>query len=94
MDSKELFEIKIGEETYKARKLSGYRLLKEIGDPNKDAADMYRDLILACIAEPELTKEDVEEMDPVLFLKLGVELLNLHRGDLADFRNLIGFKEM
>lgn len=87
--SSEHFEIKIGEEVFKAHKLSGYRLLKTIGRENADAADMYRDLILACVKEPQLSREEVEEMDPKTFLKLGLELLKVHQVDLTDFRELI-----
>jgi len=89
----EHFEIKIGEEVFKAHKLSGYRLLKTIGRENADAADMYRDLILACVEEPQLSREEVEEMDPKTFLKLGLELLKVHQVDLADFRELINSEE-
>ncbi len=89
----ELFEIKIGEQVFKAKKLSGYRLLKTFGSGDKDAADMYRDLILACVMEPELTKEQVEELDSEVFLKLGVELLKLHRGGLEGFRELMNLSE-
>jgi|Deesub1362A_J573_1020465.scaffolds.fasta_scaffold00761_18 hypothetical protein len=85
----ELTELKIGETVYKVQKLSGYRLLKTVGREDKDPADMYRDLILACIKKPKLTKKDVEEMDAAEFLRLGVELLGIHRGDLQDFRELM-----
>ena len=79
-------EIKIGNRVFKVQKLSGYRLLKILGQADKDAADMYRDLILACV--PELTKEEVEEFPPEVFLKLGVELFKLHQGGLEGFREL------
>ena len=85
----ELFEIKIGEQIFKARKLSGYRLLKTIGRENIDAADMYRDLILACVEEPMFTRKEVEDLDPETFLKLGLELVKMHQGDIQDFRELI-----
>ena len=81
-------ELKIGDRVFKVQKLSGYRLLKILGQADKDAADMYRDLILACVMEPELTKEEVKELSADVFLKLGVELFKLHQGGLKGFREL------
>ncbi|RLI77424.1 hypothetical protein DRP04_11405 [Archaeoglobales archaeon] len=81
-------ELQIGGQTFKVQKLSGYRLLKVFGDGNKDPADLYRDLILACVEEPKLTKEQVEEMNAATFLKLGAEITKLHASDLENFQNI------
>jgi len=88
----ELIEIKIDETVFKAQKLSGYRLLKVLGG-DRDEADAYRDLILACVKEPQLSKEEVEEMDSPVFLKLGTELLKHHMGDLRGFRNFMNLSK-
>jgi len=81
-------ELQIGNQTFKVQKLSGYRLLKVFGDGSKDPADLYRDIILACVEEPQLSKEEIEEMDATTFLKLGAEITKLHAGDLENFQDI------
>lgn len=68
-------------------------LLKVFGDGNKDPADLYRDLILTCVEEPELTKEHVEEMNATTFLKLGAEITKLHACDLENFQNIANLRK-
>jgi len=81
-------EIKIGDTVFKIKKLSGYKLLKQFG-ANKDIADTYRDLILACVEEPKLSKKEVEEMDSRVFLKLGAEIIKLHAPDLKEIEDFL-----
>jgi len=81
--------VKIGEKMFEIEKLSGYRLLKVLGDGSKDVADVYRDLILACVISPKLTKEDVESLEPAEFFKLGAEIVNLHSSDLKNLEGLM-----
>ena len=81
-------KIEIGNKTFEIEKLSGYRLLKVLGDGSKDIADTYRDLILACVKNPEMTKEEVENLEPVVFFKLGAEIIKLHNPDLKNLEDL------
>jgi len=79
-------EIPLGETVYKI-KIKWTQTSEIFGDRNKDLADLYRDLILTCVEELELTKEQVEEMDTAIFMKLGAEITKL-QGDLKNFQDI------
>ena len=55
----ELIEIKVGEDTYKVKKLSAYQVTKTIGPGGLDLADVHVNLILASVVEPKMKREDV-----------------------------------
>ena len=65
--------VKLNGIEYKLRKPGEYRVLKAYGNDFKDMADILRDMILACVEEPELTAEEVEDLDG--FLHLGFKVL-------------------
>jgi len=50
-------KVEIDGRTFEIEKLSGYKLLKVVGDGSKDPADVTRDLILMAVKEPQMTKE-------------------------------------
>lgn len=80
------FTVEVSGETYTCRKLSGFRMMNALGDPKKQTGDLYRDLILASVQEPEITKEYIEEeMPPNEFLALGVGILQAHEVEIQDF---------
>jgi len=81
-------KVEIGDKTFEVEKLSGYKLLKVIGDGNKDHADIIRDLIQMAVKEPTLTKEEIEGLEPEIFFKLGTKIVDLHSKDLKNLQNL------
>ena len=87
----ELRDIQIDGTTYKVKELSDYRLLK-IAESHNSSADLYKELILATVVEPKLTKEEVEEWKDGRFYKLGVEILKIH-GDRLKKLNSKEFDE-
>ena len=66
-------EIELNGISYKLKKPGEYRIIKAYGNENKDMADILRDLIVICVKEPELTTEEVEDIDG--FLHLGFKVL-------------------
>ena len=73
----ELREIQIDGTTYKIKELSDYRLLK-ITESHNSSADLFKELILATVVEPKLTKEEVEDWKDGRFYKLGMAIVKLH----------------
>ena len=75
----EVHEIKIGGEVYKVRELSDYKLLKILERNRGSDADLYRDLVLAAVVEPKLSKEDIEEkLGGGKLIKLGISIMDIH----------------
>jgi len=58
---------------YTVNKLSGYRILKVMGDGTKDQADILRDLITASV-EPAMKKEDVEKLSLLDFMEISTKV--------------------
>jgi len=58
---------------YTVNKLSGYRILKVMGDGTKDQADILRDLITASV-EPIMKKEDVEKLPLTDFMEISTKV--------------------
>ncbi len=81
-------QVEIGDRVFKLEKPGGYKLLKVV-DEGKDAADLMRDLILVCIKEPKLKREEVEEMDPETFFTLSAKVNELIAGDLKKLQTLM-----
>jgi len=72
-----LKEIQIDGTTYKIKELSDYRLLK-ITESCNTTADLFKELILATVVEPKLTKEEVEDWKDGRFYKLGMAIVKIH----------------
>ena len=84
--------VEIEGRTFELEKPSGYKLLKVV-DEGKDAADLMRDLILVCVKEPELTAEEVEEMDGKSFFTLSAKVNELIADDLKNLQGLTKSRE-
>lgn len=81
-------ELDINGKKFVLEKPSGYKLLKAVGE-NKDAAEQIRDLILVCIKEPKLTKEEVENLDAEVFFTLSLKVNELLAEDLKKLQTLM-----
>lgn len=80
-------EVEIGDRVFQLEKPSGYRLLKAVSR-EKDEADMMRDLILICVKEPQLTAEEVENMDSETFFTLSAKINELLSDDVKKLTQI------
>ncbi len=80
-------EVKIGDRIFRLEKPSGYKLLKALGD-NKDPADVSRDLILAVVKEPKLSREEVENLDAETYFTLSAKITEFISDDLKKLQTL------
>jgi len=55
----ELIEINVGEDLYKAKKLSVYHVSNIISQAEGKLGDIHMGLILASVVEPKMKREDV-----------------------------------
>lgn len=58
---------------FTVKKLSGYQILKVMGDGTKDQADVLRDLIVASV-EPAMKKEEIEKLSLSDFMEVSTRV--------------------
>lgn len=77
-------EVEVNGTTYQIKRLSGYELHKIIASGEKDEADASRDMIVAAVIDPEISKEDVEELDGDTYFSLLKIINDLHEDDIKN----------
>ncbi|MDD3039011.1 hypothetical protein [Bacteroides sp.] len=58
------------------RHISGFRYMKIYSaQTSRETSDLYRDLILATLLNPILSKEEIEDLQYTVFIKLAQEII-------------------